>query len=638
MNLQRRVAAGFGVLCVLFLALVALQLVVGDRLQARHEERVGRIERMIDENRQFLQYMTDAETGVRGFQLTGERAYLMPYDSGRAGAFVALNRLGAAAAGADDLGGLVTAERVAGDRWLYAYAIPIVNAGVADADAGRAAHGKAIFDQLRAANAAVSAELEAERVAVVAADRRDIRRLHLLFGLLAVLVIGTGLGVAWLHERHLVRPLEHVRHTLRRLADGERSARARPSGPPEMRAVMGTLNDLAAETERLITAEQARAATGELRQHVAAELRSDLTPAEAGERVAHIVAEALGGDAVHGQVSLGHAAGVTVSWPPDAPPLDAALVREIRAGQPYAVRELAGGLAVALSGDDDCPPGVILVARAGPWSESERDLLDNLAREIDHGVRQARLRLSQSRLISDLRVLDEQKDVFVSTVTHELRTPLTSILGYTEMLTDGADGDLSPAQRRGLSAILRNAHRLQATVSDLLLLDRTNESIGGEPGPVDLAAMVAGVHDDTAPSARAKNVGSHLEADPVWVHGDAVQLERALRKLVDNAIKFTPAGGRFELRLASHGANAVLTVTDTGMGIPADDLPGLFTPFHRATNAMDQAVQGPGLGLAIVRNIVIDHGGTVAARSSLGNGSTFTVTLPALIPAHVPSA
>ncbi|MFI5890336.1 ATP-binding protein [Actinoplanes sp. NPDC051513] len=638
MNLKRRVAAGFGVLCVLFLALVVLQLVVGDRVQARHEERLGRIERLIDENRQFLQSMTDAETGVRGFQLTGKRAYLMPYDSGRAGAFVALNRLDAADTDVDrKLDGLVSAERAAADRWLYAYAIPIVNAGVADADAERAARGKVIFDQLRAANRAVSAELDAGRAAVVAADRRDLRRLHLLFGLLAVLVIGTGLSLAWLHERHLVRPLEHIRHTLRRLADGERSARARAAGPPEMRAVIGTLNDLAAETERLITAEQARAATGELRQRVAAELRSERDPAETGHRVARILAESLGGDAAYGKITVGHGAGLTVSWPPDAPPLDPALVRDVRAGGPYVVRELAEGLAVALSGDDDCAPGLLLITRAGPWSETERDLLENLGREIDHTVRQARLRLRQSRLISELRVLDEQKDVFVSTVTHELRTPLTSILGYTEMLTDGESGDLSPAQQRGLSAILRNAHRLQATVADLLLLDRGNEHIGTDPEPVDLATMLTGVHDDAAPSARAKNVAGLLEAAPVWVRGDPVQLERALRKLVDNAIKFTPAGGRFELRLSSDGANAVITVTDTGMGIPADDLPGLFTPFHRAANAMDQAVQGPGLGLAIVRNIVLDHGGTVSARSELGNGSTFTVTLPALIPAHASS-
>jgi two-component system phosphate regulon sensor histidine kinase PhoR len=105
-----------------------------------------------------------------------------------------------------------------------------------------------------------------------------------------------------------------------------------------------------------------------------------------------------------------------------------------------------------------------------------------------------------------------------------------------------------------------------------------------------------------------------------------------LRNLLDNAMKFTGPGGKVGYRLRSVGGTAVLTVTDSGIGIPEADLAGLFTPFHRATNAMDQAVQGSGLGLAIVRNILAEHGGSVAAESRLGQGSTFTVTLPAVPP------
>jgi two-component system phosphate regulon sensor histidine kinase PhoR len=115
------------------------------------------------------------------------------------------------------------------------------------------------------------------------------------------------------------------------------------------------------------------------------------------------------------------------------------------------------------------------------------------------------------------------------------------------------------------------------------------------------------------------------------VRGDAAHLERALRNLMENAIKFTPAGGRVDFTIAALDENVVVTVTDTGIGIPADDVPGLFTPFHRAANAMHLAVQGNGLGLAIVRTIVTEHGGSVAARSELDRGSSFTVTLPAAL-------
>jgi signal transduction histidine kinase len=214
-------------------------------------------------------------------------------------------------------------------------------------------------------------------------------------------------------------------------------------------------------------------------------------------------------------------------------------------------------------------------------------------------------------------------------VTHELRTPLTSILGYTEMLTDGDGGELSPLQQRGVTAILRNAHRLNATVADLLLLDRANNSIGAGASRLDLADVIATVRAEFEPPARGRDLTLTGEADPVWVDGDARQLERMLRNLLDNAVKFTGPGGRVACRLRDQDGTAVLTVTDTGIGIPEADLAGLFTPFHRAANAMHQAVQGSGLGLAIVRNIVTEHGGTVTAESRLGEGSTFTVTLPA---------
>ncbi|HEU4348371.1 MAG TPA: HAMP domain-containing sensor histidine kinase, partial [Actinoplanes sp.] len=123
-----------------------------------------------------------------------------------------------------------------------------------------------------------------------------------------------------------------------------------------------------------------------------------------------------------------------------------------------------------------------------------------------------------------------------------------------------------------------------------------------------------------------------VDPEPVRVSGDAGQLQRMMRNLVENAIKFTRPGGRVAFRLTARDGEAVLTVTDTGIGIPAGDQPGLFTPFHRGTNAMDQAVQGSGLGLAIVANIVAEHGGTVNVRSRVGEGSTFTVTLPAAAP------
>jgi len=346
-----------------------------------------------------------------------------------------------------------------------------------------------------------------------------------------------------------------------------------------------------------------------------------------------VIGEALGADAVHSRISLDSAIRLNVRWPEKAPSLSARTVQDVLNGTPGEVRavpHVQGGMAVALGGDADCPPGLLYLVRHDrpEWSEDERRLLASLFREIDHAVRQQRLHLRQARLISELRVLDGRKDAFVATVTHELRTPLTSILGYTEMLTDGDGGELTALQQRGLTAILRNALRLQDTVSDLLLLDRANSTVGAEAVPVDLSSVAETLQAEFAPVARAREVRLAGSGAPTWVDGDAAQLERALRNLLDNAMKFTGAGGEVTYGLREESGSAVLTVTDTGIGIPEADLANLFTPFHRATNAMDQAVQGSGLGLAIVRGIVTDHGGTVTAASSLGHGSTFTITLP----------
>ena len=167
-------------------------------------------------------------------------------------------------------------------------------------------------------------------------------------------------------------------------------------------------------------------------------------------------------------------------------------------------------------------------------------------------------------------------------------------------------------------------------MANLLLLDPAASRLTGTAVPVDLAEVVAAVVTETSPQARARGVDVEIDVAPVRVSGDPRQLARALRNLIDNGIKFSAAGSRVRCRVTEDDGQARILVTDTGIGIPADDLAGLFTPFHRGANAMEKAVQGPGLGLAIVRNIVTEHGGTVEVTSELGAGSTFTVSLPAM--------
>ncbi|UQU61709.1 ATP-binding protein [Couchioplanes caeruleus] len=630
--MRRRAVAGLATLILLFLAVVTVQLVAGDRLQDRHAERAERLERARDANTAALQHMTDAETGVRGFQLTGRPLFLEPYEQGRVGAFTSFDEI---TANTSDPGvlRLVAVERAAASQWLYAYATPVVNAGEADPGFPQTQRGKELFDQLRDANAAVDAAVRAEQATAAAAARTESRIAQLVFaGLGAVFLIVT-LALAGWARRSLLAPLDQVRATLHRLTVGDLGARAVPAGDPEMQAVAVSVNRLADEVQRLLTADEARLVRADLRQAVAAAIRDSSDVTAGAVQVARLIAEALGADAVHGRISLDSAHGISACWPPDAPSLSPRTVRDVLAGVPgavMAVPHVEGAMAVPLGGDADCPPGLVYAVRREPgeWTAHERRLLAGAAREIEHAVRQQRLQHRQARLISELRVLDERKDAFVATVTHELRTPLTSILGYTEMLADGEGGELPPLHRRSVAAILRNAHRLHDTVSDLLLLDRSGASREAGAVPVDLAAVAATVHAEIEPVARSRGIDLTGETAALWVDGDARRLGHVLRNLLGNAVKFTGTGGHVGYRLHADRDTAVVEVTDTGIGIPEADQPGLFTPFHRAANAMDQAVQGSGLGLAIVRTIVTEHGGTVQVDSKVGEGTTFTVRLP----------
>jgi signal transduction histidine kinase len=223
------------------------------------------------------------------------------------------------------------------------------------------------------------------------------------------------------------------------------------------------------------------------------------------------------------------------------------------------------------------------------------------------------------------------KDEFVGLISHELRTPLSSILGYLELLRDDDEAPLSEEQLQYLGVAERNAHRLLRLVGDLLF----TAQVSSGKFPLDLTAVtlndvVSAATQSAAPVASAAGVDVILVASDglVSVHGDAVRLGQACDNLISNAIKFTPKGGSVTVTLSSTPENAIITVRDTGMGIPADELDKLYARFFRASTATRNAVPGVGLGLTITKAIVTAHEGTLDVESEVGVGTTFILSLP----------
>ena len=231
-----------------------------------------------------------------------------------------------------------------------------------------------------------------------------------------------------------------------------------------------------------------------------------------------------------------------------------------------------------------------------------------------------------NQMAHNLGTLEQQRQDFVSNVSHEIQSPLTSISGFTDLLRDP---DLDEAARQRYLDIVTSECRRLSGLSDNLLRLSALDDVRLECGPVQLDEHVRSAVLALEPVWSANHVHVELDAVPVRVRADGELLTQVWTNLVQNAVKFTPSGGRVQVRVTAEPAGAArVQVVDTGIGIAATDLPHVFERFYRADKARGSG--GNGLGLALARRIIELHHGRITVTSQPGSGTTFTVQLPAL--------
>jgi len=232
------------------------------------------------------------------------------------------------------------------------------------------------------------------------------------------------------------------------------------------------------------------------------------------------------------------------------------------------------------------------------------------------------------RDVTHFKELDEMKSDFVATVSHDLRAPLTFIRGYATMLM--MVGDLNDKQHDYLDRILEGIDQMSALIGDLLNLRRIEAGVGIRQEPCHLGLILVEAVDTMRARATAKGITLRLEPaeGAPTVTGDRTLLRQAVSNLVDNAIKYTPASGQVSVGLGTTHQEAIIHITDTGIGIAPEDQVRLFEKFYRIKRRETGNVQGTGLGLALVKSIIERHQGRVWVESVPNRGSTFYIALP----------
>src|SRR5919199_808229 len=260
--------------------------------------------------------------------------------------------------------------------------------------------------------------------------------------------------------------------------------------------------------------------------------------------------------------------------------------------------------------------------------EEKREQLERLNQRLEESNRE----LNEAN--AQLRELSAMKEEFLALTTHDLRSPLTVISGVINFFTSGRLGDLTPEQRNMVSMMERNTQNLIELVNDLLDASKLESgTLRLDTASIDLRGLAEELRKQMLPLAREKEIAleERIPEDLPLLKADRAKLRRVLVNLVSNALKFTPKGGRVRVTAAREGGMVRASVSDTGVGIPPEDVRDIFDKYAQARSRATRSEKGTGLGLYITRQLVELHGGKIEVRSEVGRGSTFSFTIPTAV-------
>jgi len=422
-----------------------------------------------------------------------------------------------------------------------------------------------------------------------AADLRQRLVSAAVISLVAALALSFALS--WLS----LRPVEELREVVNAIASGQLDRRLRWSDHDELSEIATSINSMAEQLKRQI--EEARGEKEQLEVVLRSMVEGVLVLDEKGlvQLANPRLRELL---SVWKEIE-GRAPIETIRNPAIVDTLEAAAA----SSEPVA-RELQLG--------ENLERTVLMVAVALPGPVRSRGTV-----AVFHDV-------------TDLRRLEQVRADFISNASHELRTPITSIRGFADTLLSNS---ISDAERQSyLEVILRNSERMSHLIEDLLELSRVeSRRVALNPGKVDILETARMLLTDLEPRLRDARIDARIEVDdeaPGVAWADRGAVEQILTNLIDNAIKYTEAGGSIAVRLAGAGDVVRVAVEDTGMGIPDADQGRIFERFYRVDKARSRALGGTGLGLSIVKHLVQAMGGDIGVESEPGVGSCFRFTLP----------